>query len=294
MGTRLSSLPLYKTNFDEGLGEVPLRCWNSISFMIQAGSLRSRGACPNRRGCNSIPSRPAYCSITSRARGSGNSTASTGSTFRKSHSPSFWLWKLNAQELETLERLRNGQNLTLRLRCSGIAAITDQSSGASCLIPIHGDAPLSVPSSDCENILQYVLDYQPARWLELPLESAHWPNWSQSVSQVQEAVGFLARGETHEALRKCLELLEQRQASPFNPDVWKGKFDVDSNKEEALQKLISGIAVYLNKVGHHRSRTERDASGNLMQSPVDQYEAELMVAMTQLLVAYLERVPPKP
>ncbi len=77
-------------------------------------------------------------------------------------------------------------------------------------------------------------------------------------------------------------------------DKWKGTFDVDENKDAALQRLTAGIASYLNKVGHHRSRTETDEQGDWKESPVDHYEAEVLVSMTQLLVACLARVPRKP
>jgi predicted AAA+ superfamily ATPase len=123
--------------------------------------------------------------------------------------------------------------------------------------------------------------------------------------QLQDARRALALGETHRALWHCLHLLEgwntpadqsnKRGAfAPYMEDKWKGTFDVDENKDAALQRLTAGIASYLNKVGHHRSRTETDEQGDWKESPVDHYEAEVLVSMTQLLVACLARVPRKP
>jgi len=210
-----------------------------------------------------------------------------------------WVWWLPSSDLTRLESLRAGSTMTLTLRCSGIA----QKVGTSQLIPVKGDAVVGVASSDWERILRAVLDYQPKRWLELPLESAHWPEWQTAVDQLQEARRALALGETHRALWHCLHLLEgwktpadqsgKQPIPPYTPAKWKGLFDVDDNTDAGLQNLIAGIAYYLNKVGHHRSRTELDEHGNWKESPVDHYEAEVLVSMTQLLVAYLARLPRK-
>ncbi len=212
--------------------------------------------------------------------------------FPQSHSPN-WVWHLAAEEVARLEQKRGGHDLHLQLRCSGLGLAPDRS-GNPQLVPIRGSGNVSVPTSTWERILTNVLEYQPARWLELPLHSSHWPNWDRTVSQLQAAIGHLARGETHDVLRECLDLLERRRPAPYNRDSWRGVFEVDPHKEEGLQLLVSGIAGYLNKVGHHRHRTVRDASGNLLRTTVDQWEAEVAVALTQLLVAYLERLPTRP
>ncbi len=202
-------------------------------------------------------------------------------------------WKLTQQEVELLEERRRGHDLVLELRCSGIATVPDPQQDTSRLASVTTGTQVVIPRSDWEQALVNIA-YQPARWLELPLESSHWPNWDQTIAQLQAAVGHLARGETHDVLRECLDLLERRRPAPNNKDSWRGVFDVDPHKEEGLQLLVSGIAGYLNKVGHHRHRTVRDASGNLLRTTVDQWEAEIAVALTQLLVAYLERLPVKP
>ncbi len=204
----------------------------------------------------------------------------------------YWLWHLAPEDVAQLERQRGGYDLRLELRCSGLGLVPDQS-GDPRLVRIRGSANVLVPTSTWERILTNVLEYQPARWLELPLESSHWPDWERTVAHLNAAVGHLARGETHDALRECLDLLERRQSAPYAKDKWKGKFDVDPHKEEGLQLLISGIAGYLNKIGHHRSRTATDATGDLLRTPVDQWEAEIAVAMTQLLIAYISRLPAK-
>jgi len=204
-----------------------------------------------------------------------------------------WRWILPPSELEQIEERQRGNDLSLTLKCHGIVSLMDQGSTPPPWIPVHGATQLQVPRSEWESVLVQ-LGYEPAHYLTLPVESQHWPNWAETVREMEAAVRALARGETHEALRHCLMLFEKQKSAPYQAESWKGVFDVDSQKERALSELISGIATYLNLVGHHYSKTERDSRGNLRQSAVDQFEAEVMVAMTQLMIAYLHRLPRMP
>jgi hypothetical protein len=203
-----------------------------------------------------------------------------------------WVWHPAAEELATLEAGRGGQSLSVQLRCFGLAQLTNPSADTPSLIPVYGADPVVIPASDWADMLR-IVGYRPAEWVRLPLESQHWPNWPAVMTALQAARDALARGESRLALERCFGVLDEREPNSYVAKTWEGKFDVDAQKEEGLKALISGIAMYLNKVGRHPSRTERDAQGNLMRASVEQYEAEVLVAMTHLLVAYLERLPPK-
>ncbi|MNW37243.1 hypothetical protein D3C74_142810 [compost metagenome] len=65
--------------------------------------------------------------------------------------------------------------------------------------------------------------------------------------------------------------------------------DITEQKREGITGLLTGVSTYLNKVGHHRNSKLKD-NGNLPSVPVDQYEAELMIGISHLVVAYLERL----
>lgn len=202
-----------------------------------------------------------------------------------------WRWFIDPVELSRIEDVRGGSDLVLMIRGTGIGDIeaADSEPGMSA---IYCGMHITIPHSTWERILTQ-LKYKPAAALFLPKSLAHWPEWEQALSASQGAVRALSRGETHSALQRCLGLLEKLHAAPYAPESWVGFFDIDKSKEAGLKSLIAGLAMFLNKVGHHRSRTERDASGDLLQSPVDHYEAEILVAMTQLILAYVQRLPRK-
>jgi hypothetical protein len=52
--------------------------------------------------------------------------------------------------------------------------------------------------------------------------------------------------------------------------------------------LLTGVSTYLNKVGHHRNSKMKNEDGNLVHIPLDQYEAELLLGISQLIVTYLK------
>jgi hypothetical protein len=202
-----------------------------------------------------------------------------------------WRWFVTPIELEHIEQIRRGQGLQFALRCQGLALV-NKDDGSTAAVAAHGGETVRVEQSAWEKIL-LGLKYQPAANLSLPLSISQWPEWSRAVNDLQGGVQALSRGETHTALRACLSTLERLHSAPYTPESWDGFFDVDEQKEAGLRELLSGVAKYLNKVGHHRSRTQRDAANNLTQSSVDHYEAEILVAITQLLLTYVGRLPRK-
>ncbi len=92
----------------------------------------------------------------------------------------------------------------------------------------------------------------------------------------------------------CLRQFERIVTAPYSRDSWKGLFDVPGQKEDGMVAALAGHCTYLNKVGHHRSRQERDQDGGLVEMPVDQWEAELAVGTSQFLLAYALRAPKTP
>jgi hypothetical protein len=134
--------------------------------------------------------------------------------------------------------------------------------------------------------------YTPIQTLKFPLDSRHWPEWATVQKDVQTALLALGRGEGHEALTQCLSALEKLKDAPYSRKSWQDAFDVDAQKLEGLAALFAGLGTYLNKVGYHRSRTAT-STGENPKSPVDHWEAELAVAMSQLVLAYIRRLPRK-
>jgi hypothetical protein len=198
-------------------------------------------------------------------------------------------WHLAPHELQSLEEQRAGRDLQIELQVTGLAMVAGRESPEMA----QGDVFLRIPKSDWATLLEK-LEYMPGRVVALPISHYSSPNWEQTMIRLAGARRAVEVGEGHEAMRECLTVLEGLHSSPYNPKAWEGMFNVDPQKAEGLEQLFSGVATYLNKVGHHRSRSERDEDDVLRQSRVEHYEAELLVAMTHLLLAYAARLPKTP
>lgn len=206
-----------------------------------------------------------------------------------------WEWRLNRDALSQVERHRRGQDLVIDIRLEGVASIPAQLLGehdadAHVLWPITVSGTERFAQSDWARWLS-TWKYNPLHELGSPLDQRHWPDWTTVQNDVQGALSALGRGEGHEALTECLSALEKIRTAPYDRKSWHGMFDVDDQKQEGLAALFAGLGTYLNKVGHHRSRTSAIDNGEHPKSPVDQWEAELAVTMSQLVLAYIRRAP---
>lgn len=209
-----------------------------------------------------------------------------------------WHWRLSPQDLQRAEQTRGGRDVQLQFRLRGLASIPNVSLGEgdltqSSVVPVRVSGTERVAQSDWVHWLTQ-WDYLPTHDIAWPLQDAHWPQWETVVSTMQGAVRALSQGAGHEALAQCLSALEGFHSAPYQPKSWQNLFAVDAQKEEGLKALAAGLGTYLNKVGWHRARHDQRDGGDNPRSPVDQWEAEVGVAMTALLLAYLRRLPLRP
>jgi hypothetical protein len=59
---------------------------------------------------------------------------------------------------------------------------------------------------------------------------------------------------------------------------------------QGLAELFSGLATYLNKVGHHRESKASDPDGELKAMPLEHWETGLAVGAAQFITAYALRL----
>jgi hypothetical protein len=199
-----------------------------------------------------------------------------------------WEWWLTDLELERLEQVREGNNLSLTITVNGVGIRSEDDE----VIPLHGDAYLYVPASTWTDLI--LSRYTPKTWIQLPLPSSHWPNWSEARERFREALIALERGQTHDAIAKCFASFETIEAHLNRERPWKKVLDVDEQKLAGLEKLFSGFLEYTSKVGRHRHKEIRDSGGDLIYAEVNHYDAEFAVAMGILIMAYLQQLPRKP
>lgn len=201
-----------------------------------------------------------------------------------------WVWKLNREgTLSEIERLRRGNDLTISFELQGLASVPTENE-QRIVIPIEVLGRHRIPQSDWARWL-VSWHYEPGKAISWPLDDRHWPEWNAIQNDMEGATLALGRGEGHQALTQCLSALEKIQTAPYNAKSWENKFAVDDQKRAALSELFSGLGTYLNKVGHHRAREGGVPGGDNPQSPVEHWEAELAVAMSQLILAYIRRLP---
>lgn len=104
------------------------------------------------------------------------------------------------------------------------------------------------------------------------------------------------RGYTYDALRQCLSIIESYtdagngQGGPYMAKSWETFLqDVTDQKKSGIIGLLTGVATYLNKIRHHRNSVLSE-NGSLPPVAVDQYETELLLGISQLVVTYLEKL----
>lgn len=207
-------------------------------------------------------------------------------------SNSAWKWILSDEDLATIERCRRGGDFAPSFSVTGLMETVPRGSPgpAKDLWPFHGGGRLRVAKSDWSDLLT-TMKYVPTTSMRWPIQNANWPGWSEARQSLDAAVSHLTRGENYQALTSCLDALEKKRATPYLDGSWRGLFDVEPEKEDGLAKILSGLATYLNKVGHHRSKTRRDASQDLARTSVEHWEAEILVGMSMLAMMYIQRLP---
>lgn len=204
-----------------------------------------------------------------------------------------WEWRLDLETIAEIERRRQGHDLHVSIHLDGLASVPSArlggQEGTRSIWPIEVEGRERFAQSDWA---RWLIDwnYNPIQNIVLPLDSSHWPDWSLVQKDMQGSLLALGRGEGHEALTQCLSALEKLQTAPYSRDSWNSVFAVDDQKQEGLRALFAGLGTYLNKVGYHRSRNAA-SDGENPKSPVDHWEAELAVAMTQMVLAYIRRLP---
>jgi hypothetical protein len=87
---------------------------------------------------------------------------------------------------------------------------------------------------------------------------------------------------------------ETSVTQPYDRAAWFARLpdDLDlmpKDKREATAEMLHGLCTYLNRVGHHRSRRPDVEEQAHQAMPIDQWEAEHVIAAAHLLLAFAIR-----
>jgi hypothetical protein len=222
---------------------------------------------------------------------------------------STWRWVIGASDVAVVERIRAMQPdspLHLAVEVEGIVKVTHARSGQLVnVITLRGEASgllLEMPKWDrLLKSLGYAVN-GPAQAIADRATTEH-PSWRAATLVTDMARAHYRNGEDYDALRDVLSGLEVLVTAPYNLASWKPLLEqLPKQKADGIAELLSGLATYCNKIGHHRDRERRDADGSLPAQPLDHWETDLIIGAAQFVLTYALRlraaglltVPPPP
>jgi hypothetical protein len=176
---------------------------------------------------------------------------------------------------------------------SGIGKLIDDSGRFCDLAPIRSVGPqLQVELSRWDRLLQALGYTVPPSQASVVTRGAQEElGWADATKRLENARLHLRHGEDYDALRACLSALEGFVSMPYNAQSWKsGLTSLQDQKADGLAGLLSGFATSCNRIGYHREHQNRDDAGDLPVMPLDHWEADLAVAVSQYLLTYVSRL----
>lgn len=211
--------------------------------------------------------------------------------FNQNSGQNKWDWIFDSNDISTLEAVRTG-DLEFDIE---VKVIVEISENGSKMIPIIGSGRVRFSESDWISFIRH-FGYSTKYGMSLPPSLLNDKSWIQAYELLDDAREHMQRGKTYDALRQCLSTIEsymdygKERGGPYSEKVWDELLqDIIPQKKDGILKLITGVSTYLNRIGHHRNSFQKD-NGNLTPVPIDQYEAELMLGISQLVVTYLEKL----
>ncbi|WP_258297652.1 hypothetical protein [Paenibacillus peoriae] len=215
--------------------------------------------------------------------------------FKQSHGQREWEWVLDSNDISIIENIRS-RDLDFSVEVKAIVDLDEN--GINRTIPITGNHHIRIPETDWIRYIQHH-GYSSKYGMNISTSLLNDPSWVSAYEQLSQAQEHLRRGLSYDALRQCLSVIEsytdgKGHGGPYSPKAWE-EFLADhvEQKKDGITKLLTGVSTYLNKVGHHRHSRMNSEIDNLTPVPVDSYETELMLGITQLVVTYLERLKEK-
>ncbi len=199
-----------------------------------------------------------------------------------------WVWALTDDEIEAIEAERApnaaAEAVAFNLEVAGIASVGSKMWGFS------GDAQFSLATSDWLSLLRSLGHITPPSLQDLAGQSMTLaPAWASAHEKFREARRHLALGEDREALAITYRLFDAIARNPFRAE-WSDVLDAEMPPEKAkiVRDLLRANATALNKLGRHPADSLTDGRDRDMLT-LDHWEAELLIAVSQLLLAAVER-----
>lgn len=202
---------------------------------------------------------------------------------------SFWTWRLHHTDLDAIEVDRAdapGAPVSFRLLAEGSVALDTSVWG------IGGETQLTLPASEWHGLLERLEYRTPTHLIRLAGEAvvAH-PSWADAEGRLDLARRHLRVGNDEEALAAAFREFERLSESiaPYRPNAWENLAPgaVEAKRRD-LREMVAAHAMYLNRLGRHLD-PQTGLPGERASIGVDHWEAELLLATSQLLLAAVIR-----
>jgi hypothetical protein len=200
-----------------------------------------------------------------------------------------WLWRLRPEDLEGIEQGQQDAAKSPRYFKVNVEGIVQVPEGT---FTVTGEGNVEVPVSEwTEYLTSLGYGVPPSLTALLAAGGVSHPSWSEAETRLKPARDRLRAGEDYLALTSCLGEFEKLESKPYLAESWTPLVAGDpSQKQEGVAGLLAAHCTYLNKIGHHKDRKDRDAMGDLKEMPLNHWEAELALAVSQVLLAYAIRL----
>lgn len=209
-------------------------------------------------------------------------------TFNKHMNLTEWEWIFDSNDISNIEEARNS-DVRFDIEVKLIIQTNEKE-----IVPFCGKDQIHFPEKDWLSFIQHY-GYSTKYGLSLSTTILNDKSWLHAFDVLKTARDHMQRGITHDALKQCLSVMEaysdaKERGGPYDKKCWDEFLkDFIPQKKDGLAELFSGVATYLNKVGHHRE-SKYGEGGTKSSIPLDHYEVELMLAISHLVVTYLERI----
>jgi hypothetical protein len=201
----------------------------------------------------------------------------------------WWLWNLTLDEIETIERERapnaSAEVVLFSLEVNGIVVVGAQTWG------FRGESQFSLATADWLGLARAMGYATPPSLRDLAGTALTLsPSWTWAEQKLAAARRHLALGEDREALTSAYTVLDGVSANPYKArwDEVLADPELPTEKADALRRVLQAHAQLLSKLGRHPSFELSDGRDRGFL-PLDHWEAELLIGLTQLVLTGIER-----
>jgi hypothetical protein len=204
-----------------------------------------------------------------------------------------WDWYLPPEELEQVERdhaTNAAAVLPLRLRVAGLLRLGESLTG------VAGEASIDLTAAEWAEMLPR-LGYgtSPSVSALVGQAAGRHGSWAEAEGRLSRARQALHAGGEREALAAAFEQFERLVNRPYLAGAWDPMLsNTPASKRKELAKLLAAHASLISRVGRHLDPELDPDTGERGAFALDYWEAELLVALSQLLLTFALRTRPDP